>query len=452
MKHISTNYHPFISYPPNKLRFFLVTLVMFTVVTTSLICQENSRIYRDYTTQKVQARLLSEDPEMTKEQEKIEKHIANFKLVGQIKEVTIPIIFHILYNESTERISEEQIQTQLVALNRDFTVNLLEEEVRHPADKAEKFSKHLPEKLGIQFCLADLRQGNQNQSAIQYTPTEVQAWADDDAIKIAEKGGVASIQPDKYLNIWIGNLEEGTSGYAQMPGGGEATDGIVIDYQFFGVMESEISPYNEGKTLTHLIGSYLGLYELWNEKVRCGDDLVDDTPIHNGANFGPVSHYKHVSLCGDNPTEMSMNFMDNSDDASLYLFTVGQMWRMQAILTNGGPRHQLVKTKAECTEIAEERLLENQLISLIFYSDHPKVTISPNPANSHLQIEIIGESENGALVIYNATGQLMYQQTSLTIVGQATIEIATNKWEAGIYFVHTFLNGQHQNYRLAIAK
>lgn len=135
-----------------------------------------------------------------------------------------------------------------------------------------------------------------------------------------------------------------------MPGGPEETDGIVIDYQFFGTIGTSREPYNDGKTLTHLVGSYLGLYELWNEERPCWDDYVNDTPIHNAPNYGPTNEYKHVSTCPGNPVEMSMNFMDNSDDEYLYLFTAGQMMRIHAVLTKGGPRHKLTNSQTLCSK------------------------------------------------------------------------------------------------------
>ena len=70
-----------------------------------------------------------------------------------------------------------------------------------------------------------------------------------------------------------------------MPGGPVATDGIVIDYRYFGTGGTAIAPYDEGRTLTHLVGNYLNLHDLWNDVSRCSDDEVADTPVHNGPNY-----------------------------------------------------------------------------------------------------------------------------------------------------------------------
>jgi hypothetical protein len=120
-----------------------------------------------------------------------------------------------------------------------------------------------------------------------------------------------------------------------MPGGPSATDGIVLDYRFLGSLGTVKAPYDQGKTLTHLVGNYLGLNDLWGNG-HCADDLVDDTPPHNAPNFG-CPGYRHISTCDDNPVEMTMNFMDNTDDACMYMFTAGQVRRMRAALGESGP-------------------------------------------------------------------------------------------------------------------
>jgi hypothetical protein len=58
------------------------------------------------------------------------------------------------------------------------------------------------------------------------------------------------------------------------------------------------------RTLTHLMGNYLNLYDLWNESQPCADDYVDDTPIHNAPN-GRFWQYRHVSTCDGSPVEMT---------------------------------------------------------------------------------------------------------------------------------------------------
>lgn len=200
------------------------------------------------------------------------------------------------------------------------------------------------------------------------------------------------------------SLGDNVSGYAQMPGGSAETDGIVIDYRFFGNSGFSNTAFTEGRTLTHLIGNYLGLYDLWGE-FPCADDYVEDTPIHNAPNSECYPH-QHVSTCEGNPIEMTMNFMDNSPDACAYLFTMGQKIRMQTFLSEGGPRSGLTQTGATQYDAVqqpgfsldapapESNTTEEQVFTLRAF---------PNPATENIQLEILSPD---AGYTYDANGNL----------------------------------------------
>jgi len=68
--------------------------------------------------------------------------------------------------------------------------------------------------------------------------------------------------------------------------------------------------------------------------------LVGDTPVHNTANYGCPSA-GHLSTCTGTPVEMTMNYMDYTDDRCMYMFTGGQAMRMKATFDVGGPRASL---------------------------------------------------------------------------------------------------------------
>jgi hypothetical protein len=50
--------------------------------------------------------------------------------------------------------------------------------------------------------------------------------------------------PTTKLNIWACTIGGGILGYAQFPGGSSATDGIVIDSNYFGLSSAASYPYN----------------------------------------------------------------------------------------------------------------------------------------------------------------------------------------------------------------
>ena len=90
-----------------------------------------------------------------------------------------------------------------------------------------------------------------------------------------------------------------------------------------GLLESEenaLPPTDQGKTLIHEIGHYLGLSHMWHEGA-CVDDKVEDTPIQATSYLG-CPEFPSRS-CGS--VDMNMNFMDYVNDECMHMFTEGQM-------------------------------------------------------------------------------------------------------------------------------
>src|SRR5262249_21192912 len=104
----------------------------------------------------------------------------------------------------------------------------------------------------------------------------------------------------------------------------------------FGTNGAAAAPFNLGRTTTHEIGHWLNLRHIWgddeNEANTCsGSDLVDDTPNQAIMNFGKPK-FPHIS-CKNGPNwDMFMNYMDYTDDDSMFMFTLGQSVRMDGTL------------------------------------------------------------------------------------------------------------------------
>jgi len=129
-----------------------------------------------------------------------------------------------------------------------------------------------------------------------------------------------------------------TLGYAQFPGGGlPATDGVVIDYEYFGTIGTAQSPFNLGRTTTHEVGHWLNLRHIWGDGGCDFDDFIMDTPLADEENY--FCDVGHVS-CGN--VNMVQNYMDYSDDVCMNLFTNGQKKWMRALFEVGGYRQNLL--------------------------------------------------------------------------------------------------------------
>ena len=95
-----------------------------------------------------------------------------------------------------------------------------------------------------------------------------------------------------------------------------------------------------GRSATHEIGHFFNLRHIWGDTPDCsGSDFVDDTPNAESPNFGKPT-FPHVT-CGNGPNgDMFMNYMDYSDDDSMFMFSPGQVARMHTTLD--GVRKSLV--------------------------------------------------------------------------------------------------------------
>jgi hypothetical protein len=156
-------------------------------------------------------------------------------------------------------------------------------------------------------------------------------------MKRSTRGGINPTSPTTTLNIWACTMGGGILGYAQFPGGATATDGVVILNTAFGRTGTATAPFNKGRTGTHEVGHWLDLRHIWGD-ATCGNDQVGDTPLHNTANYGCPA-LGHKSTCTEAPIEMTMNYMDYTDDACMYMFSAGQKTRMLALFAPGGARN-----------------------------------------------------------------------------------------------------------------
>jgi hypothetical protein len=234
--------------------------------------------------------------------------------------IEIPVTVNVLYRTAAENISLAQIQSQIDILNKDFNAT------NSDFNQVPALFAGVKANVGITFVLV----GGYRKS------TTRTSWGTTDDMKRASTGGIDPTSPTTTLNLWICTIGGGILGYAQFPGGASSTDGVAIDSKYIGSTGTAIAPFNLGRTATHEVGHWMNLRHIWGD-ATCGSDLVSDTPTHNAANYG-VPAYPHYSACSGNPVEMTMNYMDYTDDRGMFMFSNGQKSRMGAIFLSGGAR------------------------------------------------------------------------------------------------------------------
>lgn len=233
----------------------------------------------------------------------------------------IPVVVHIVYSSEAENISDQQVYSQLTVLNEDYN--------RQNADTTETLEifRDVAADCRIKFFLANKDETDNPINPITRRHTEHGLFFNDD-IHYTAKGGIDALNTKKYLNIWICDLPDGTFGYASSPGTNAETDGVVIDYRYFGTIGTVSAPYDKGRTLTHEVGHWLGLIHPWGFSGGCSeDDGIDDTPIQSGPITGCVLD---TQSCGS--LNMVQNYMNLSYDGCMNLFTTGQKAVMRSVL------------------------------------------------------------------------------------------------------------------------
>lgn len=287
--------------------------------------------HRACASQEVLEAQLKADPTLASRMQAIEEFTARYQQNPSAYRllangmIEIPVVVNVVYKTTAQNISTAQIQTQIDVLNADFAATNSD-----ISNVPALFQPVVSGDIGVRFVLDQVIRVN----------TKKISFTTNDGVKKASGGGVAPTSPSTKLNLWSCNLSNGVLGYAQFPGGALATDGVVILYSAFGVTTAG-APYNKGRTATHEVGHWLNLRHIWGD-ATCGNDLVSDTPLHTGANFGcPAAGSR--STCAGTPVMMTMNYMDYTDDLCMYMFSAGQKTRMNATFVAGGPRNSFAQ-------------------------------------------------------------------------------------------------------------
>ncbi len=215
-------------------------------------------------------------------------------------------------------------------------------------------------------------------------------------------------------------------GYAQLPGGPAASDGVVINYNYMvGSAGCGVAPYNMGRTATHEVGHWLNLYHIWGDDggACTGSDQVTDTPNQASENYTcwTAGSVKTDACATASPGFMWTNYMDYTADACMYMFTAGQKTRIMAAM-NGSTRVGLQTSAAtNCigTSVEETNLSNN-------------ISIFPNPSTGEVSITFLPNINSMNLKIYNAIGGVVLtKKINVSSSGETKINLSSKP--EGIY-------------------
>ena len=241
----------------------------------------------------------------------------------------IPVVVHVIRNSSGTQgdISIEKVESGIRILNEDVLA-LAETNGQNGNDGR------------IEFYLAEVDPQGNPTNGITFSNNDT--WFND--------GGnywdSLAWDPNRYMNVYT-NTASGALGYVPFlpqegnPGGAE--DRVVVLWSTYGEDGPYGPPFDQGRTLTHEVGHYLGLFHVFQ---GCGSncansgDLVCDTNPQSSPTFGCSS----ANSCST-PDNID-NYMDYSDDLCMEQFTPLQNRRMRCTLEHYRP--QLFTTGPGC--------------------------------------------------------------------------------------------------------
>ena len=335
--------------------------------------------------------------------------------------ITIPVVVHVIHSGQSvgvaPNITDSQVQSQITVMNNDF---------RRLAGTPGFNTNPVGADTEIQFVLAKVDPNGNPTNGINRINMCQSSWSQSDINSTVKPNTIWD--PTQYLNMWSVNFTDQTLlGYAQFPdasglpglnasGGSASTDGVVANYATFGGIAYNDgtfllnAPYNEGRTMTHEVGHWVGLRHIWGDS-SCGDDFCADTPVHHTSNGGCPS----VTNCTNTGLEMVQNYMDYTNDGCMNIYTQNQKDRMVVIMNNA-PRRLSLKTSTKGTPIplfandAEVKVeaVCNAPVSPVCGSSQSYQKISLfNRGTSNLTSATLNYSVNGGTVYtYNWSGTI----------------------------------------------
>jgi hypothetical protein len=241
-----------------------------------------------------------------------------------------------------------------------------------------------------------------------------------------------------YMNLVCRNAGQNLLGYS--PLGGSPTNGqtVVIALNAFGKGAGcpgyvPRAPYNLGRTLTHELGHFFNLNHTFsssctNSNCNTQGDRVCDTPPSNAPTYGcPATG--SVSQCnGENA--LTVNFMDYTNDACMYMFTAGQATRMLAY-------YNTISSQFSTNVLSTNEFFTNNF------------SIVPNPSKGIFDIQLKSVLNDYTIVIYDTTGRVIFEREYVNN-SELNQLVTLNDTMKGVYLISIRSQGDYLTKKIII--
>lgn len=240
----------------------------------------------------------------------------------------VPVVVHVIMDSTCTDgdVSDATVMSQIDILNEDFLAL-----AGSPGGTGTDSQ--------IEFVLATTDPDGQPSSGItRHCNT---TWYDDDG----DYWETLAWDPHRYVNIYT-NTAANARGYVPfLPAAANAmigsnADRVVVNWLVFG-RDSPFPPHDQGRTATHEVGHFLGLFHTYFEgcgvatQPQCyttGDRLCDTVPNEFSHDLCPIG----ATSCGGVAVPIE-NYMELTDDLCMTGFTAEQAQRMRCTLMHYRP-------------------------------------------------------------------------------------------------------------------
>jgi hypothetical protein len=218
----------------------------------------------------------------------------------------VQIAFHVIHDGLEGNVTDAQIEAQVAELNLNFS---------------GAYGGH---DTGYRFVLTTV---DRTLNPVWFTMAQESPQERDAKRALA-------VDPTHHVNVYTAKIA--AYGWANYPWGveeDEKTLGIVIHY---GTLPGgHLAGFNMGRTATHEMGHYFGLFHTFFTGCSQLNDYVTDTPAEAVAASGCPPDT--LDTCAGPGMDPIHNFMDYTDDPCYREFTPGQDGRMDAMLSQYKP-------------------------------------------------------------------------------------------------------------------
>lgn len=329
--------------------------------------------------------------------------------------IRIPIVVHVLYNQPSDSIPAELIQTIILdSVNADFR--------RQNLNAVHTQTAYLPiaADTEIEFRFAETDPDGNSTTGIIYKYTDQTAfnWELNRGMMYDSLGGASSWDECRYLNVWICSFGELTE-YANQWNG--TAQGIAVSRLVF--TETTSQPYF--RYLTHEFGHFLHLSSFTASQTCVDTDWVSDTPIQSQHPPGLTAYLYPDSIfpetnCFPLPNgRIAGNFMGPVFAGGLYylnMFTLGQKERMRNFISEHFPGY--IDPNVSCFTGIEEEAVDRGF------------EVYPNPSSGQLTVTAKRSSQNLVLQVFDATGKEISSEPWSLTNGAKELQLPS-----GLYFI-----------------